>query len=150
MTRLRLLAASLSMTFLLLAGSLTAAVPAGDPVPSKNLANALRYTKDLKVSDVEQFLGRKMSFGEKLAFRMHKKEATEVYAQMSAADRKGPVMGLAIWALVLSLLGPVGLVLSLIALHRFKKEHDKRGRGFAIAGLIISIASTVAWLVFLL
>jgi hypothetical protein len=150
MNKLRLLALMLSFTFIFISGSLSAAVPSSDPVPSRSAANALRYAKDLKVSDVEQFLGRKMSFGEKLAFRMHKKEATQVYAQMQAGDRKGPVMGLAIWALVLSFLGPVGLVLSLIALHRFKKEHEKRGRGFAIAGLIISIASTVAWLMFLL
>ena len=146
MRKIRLIALMLTIASLCGAGQLTAAVPSADPVPAKDAHSSLTYSKNLKIADVEQYLGRKMTFGEKLAFKMHKKEATEVYAQMQAGDRKGPVMGLAIWALVLSFLGPVGLVLSLIALHRFKKEHDKRGRGFAIAGLIISIASTVAWL----
>jgi len=146
MRKIRLIALTMTLAFAFFGGSLSAAVPSADPVPAKDARTSLTYSKKLKVADVEQYLGRKMTVGEKLAFKMHKKEATEIYANMQAGDRKGPIMGLAVWALVLSFLGPIGLVVSLMALHRFKKEHDKRGRGFAIAGLIISIISTVGWL----
>jgi hypothetical protein len=133
------------MMSLLVAGSLQAAVPSsiGHPVAGKG--KPLAYSRSLKIADVEQYLGRKMSFGEKMAFRLNKKKTTEIYAQMG--DGRGPIMGLAVWAFVLSfLLGPVGIVLSLMALHRFKKEHNKRGRGFAIAGLIIGIITTISWI----
>ena len=37
------------------------------------------------------------------------------------------------------LFGPVGLILSLVALHRIKKDSQLRGRSLALAGFILSI-----------
>ena len=41
------------------------------------------------------------------------------------------------------LFGPVGLVLSIIALHRIKKDSQLRGRSLALAGFILSIVFIV-------
>jgi hypothetical protein len=55
-----------------------------------------------------------------------------------------PTNGLAIAGFVLSMLGcgfPVGLILSAVALGQFNKNPNQKGKGLAIAGLVVSIAS---------
>jgi hypothetical protein len=145
MRKLRNTALLLTMVCLFMTGTVSAAIPSAEPVPSNAGHATLTYSRNLKIADVESYLGRKMSFGEKMAFRLNKKKSTEIYTQMG--NGRGRIMGLAVWAFVLSFfLGPVGIVLSLIALHRFKKERNRTGRGFAIAGLIIGIISTISWI----
>jgi hypothetical protein len=55
-----------------------------------------------------------------------------------------PTNGLAIAGFILSMLGcgfPVGLILSAVALGQFNKNPNQNGKGLAIAGLAVSIAS---------
>jgi hypothetical protein len=57
--------------------------------------------------------------------------------------------GLAIWSLVLSLvgLGPVGVVLGHLALNEIKKSNGAvEGQGLAIAGLVIGYITTGLYL----
>lgn len=57
-----------------------------------------------------------------------------------------PTNGLAIAGFVLSIVGcgfPIGLILSAIALGQFKKDPNQKGKGLAIAGLVIGIISVV-------
>jgi thiol:disulfide interchange protein len=57
-----------------------------------------------------------------------------------------PTNGMAIAGFVLSMIGcgfPVGLILSSIALGQFKKDPNQKGKGLAIAGLVIGIISVV-------
>ena len=52
--------------------------------------------------------------------------------------------GMAVAGFVFAFLfGPVGLVLSIIALHRIKKDSQLRGRSLALAGFILSIVFIV-------
>jgi len=115
-----------------------------NPAQSKQ---ALSFSKSIKIADVEHFLGRKMTFGEKIAFKLNKKKAVEKFSQFSDADEMD---GLAVAGFVTSLfVAPVGLVLSAISLSRINKN-GTRGRGFAIAGLIIGIVFTALLVVALI
>lgn len=62
-----------------------------------------------------------------------------------------PTNGLAIAGFVLSMLGcgfPVGLILSAVALGQFNKNPNQNGKGLAIAGLIVSIASVFFFILY--
>jgi len=62
---------------------------------------------------------------------------------------------LAIWAMVTGILallccqilGPVGIVLGLVALSQIKKNPQQTGSGFAIAGIVLGILSLIVVLV---
>jgi uncharacterized membrane protein YeaQ/YmgE (transglycosylase-associated protein family) len=90
-----------------------------------------------------------MKFMEKFAFRLNRKKFVEAY-NVQAADGSGETDGFAIAGFVVSLLIPiVGLVLSAVALGRLRKNGQK-GRGLAVAGLILGIVGTVLALIILL
>lgn len=105
----------------------------------------LTYTKDLSSQTVEAFLGRKMTFLEKVGFKLNKKkfvETTNMFSADAAGDAANTTNGWAIAGFVSSLLiAPLGIVFSAIALGQIKKTGQK-GRGLAIAGLIIGIVFT--------
>lgn len=76
--------------------------------------------------------------------------AADFYAQ--APKMKGRFSGKAITAFVLSLvglclmgiiLGAIGVTFSTLALHDMKQDRAMRGKGLAIAGLVISIVDIV-------
>jgi thiol:disulfide interchange protein len=57
-----------------------------------------------------------------------------------------PTNGLAVAGFVLSILGcgfPLGLILSAISLGQFKKDPFQKGKGLAIAGVVIGSISVV-------
>lgn len=105
----------------------------------------LAYHKGMKRSEVEEFLGRKMTLSEKFAFLMNK-EVTVNLISNGANDGAG-MNGLAIAGFVSSIVGlfilPIvfsttGLVLSAIALSQVKKK-GQTGKGLALAGMIAGI-----------
>lgn len=55
-----------------------------------------------------------------------------------------PTNGFAIAGFVTSLIAcwPVGLILSAVALSQFKRNSNQKGRGLAIAGLVIGLITT--------
>jgi len=57
--------------------------------------------------------------------------------------------GFAIAGFVTSLIAcaPVGLILSAVALSQFKSDPNQKGKGLAIAGLVISLISLVFFLI---
>jgi hypothetical protein len=68
-----------------------------------------------------------------------------------AQKKRGEFSGYAIAGFVLSLIGPLfifGIIFSAIGLSKTKND-KKRGRGLAIAGLIISMISFLAMIVFI-
>jgi hypothetical protein len=68
-----------------------------------------------------------------------------------------PMSQLAVWSMVSSLLGLfcgvgliVGIVLGFVSLHRFKEPgNNQRGRGMAIAGVVIGIVGIVGIVIIL-
>jgi hypothetical protein len=122
------------------------------PLAKAEKAKQLTYSKNLSKKEVEQFLGRKMTSMEKLGFKLNKKKFVALtnytMGTASAAD-SDRFNGWAIAGFVTSLfIGPLGLIFSIIALGQINRT-GQRGRGFAIAGLVIGIISTV-WLLLLL
>jgi hypothetical protein len=105
----------------------------------------LAYHKGMKRSEVEEFLGRKMTLSEKFAFLMNKEVTVNLIS--NAANEGGGMNGLAIAGFVSSIVGlfilPIvfsttGLVLSAIALGQVKKK-GQTGKGLALAGMIAGI-----------
>ncbi|MDM7830342.1 DUF4190 domain-containing protein [Cellulomonas edaphi] len=72
----------------------------------------------------------------------------ETYYAPGWQEPKPPTDGVSIAALVTGLLalGPVAVVLGLVGLYRTTKR-GTRGRGLAIAGIVLGALATVAWLV---
>jgi hypothetical protein len=101
----------------------------------------LAFKKDIKVADIEQYLGRKMTGLEKLGFKLNKKKLVKALnaPQLLNSDATNT------WAIVgfvCSLIIPVlGIIFSAIALGQIRRSGE-RGRGLALAGLIIGIVFT--------
>ena len=105
----------------------------------------LGFSKSISTSDVEQYLGRKMSGMEKLAFKLNKKKlvkALNAPHAMSEATNTWAIVGFVTSLLI----APLGIIFSAIALGQIKKTGE-RGYGLALAGLIIGIVFTVLILV---
>ena len=78
---------------------------------------------------------------------------------VAASLRAGQTEPLAIWSLVLSLLGLFccglisgvpGIICGHLALSKIEKRPELQGRGLAIAGLIIGYFATLFWLLYLI
>lgn len=101
----------------------------------------LTFKKDLKTADIENYLGRKMTGMEKLAFKLNKKKLVKALnaPQIMNSDATNT------WAIVgfvcSLLIAPLGIIFSAIALGQINKSGE-RGRGLAIAGLIIGVIFT--------
>lgn len=100
----------------------------------------LKISKNVTTEEVEEFLGRKMTGMEKLAFKLNKKKLTKALNAPSYGERTNA------WAIVgfiTSLFfGPLGIVFSLIALKQIR-ERDEKGYGLAIAGLVLGVIGTI-------
>lgn len=105
----------------------------------------LSFTKDIKASDIENYLGRKMTGMEKLAFKINKKKLVKALnaPQILNSDRTNT------WSIVgfvtSLLIAPLGVIFSLIALGQIRQTGE-RGEGLAIAGLVIGILGTI-WII---
>ncbi len=68
----------------------------------------------------------------------------------SESQNTSSTNGLAIAGFITSLLcfGPIGLILSAIALGQIKTNPRQGGKGLAIAGLVIGIISSVALIIY--
>lgn len=114
--------------------------------------------KDKK--DLEEEIGRKLTFKEKLALPFVKKKLKKHKKLSSAQAAEGvKTDGLAIAGFVLGVIGIfiAGLILGIlaiifggIALGRIRRNPEtRRGKGFAIAALVLGIVSILGALVFL-
>ena len=100
----------------------------------------LGFSKSISTSNVEQYLGRKMSGMEKLAFKLNKKKlvkALNAPQAMSDATNTWAIVGFVTSLLI----APLGIIFSAIALSQIRKSGE-RGHGLALAGLIIGIVLT--------
>lgn len=115
----------------------------------------------LQRKDLEEKIGRKLTFKEKLALPFVKKKLkknTGLSGRQALEQAKtdgfaiaGFVTGLVSLFLFGFILGVVGIVFSAIALGRIKREPETRtGKGFAIAGLILGIVGVIGWAIILL
>ena len=110
----------------------------------------LVYSPKLSRAEVETFMGRKMTFMERVGFGVNKKKFVKTTNQVKTMADSDKTNGMAIAGFVLSLLcAPLGIIFSAIALGQIK-ETGQRGYGFAIAGLVIGIAVTALALISLL
>lgn len=118
--------------------------------PATNAPAQLTYKPSLSRAEVESFMGRKMTFMERVGFKVNKKKFVNTTNQVKAMADSERTNGMAIAGFVLSLIfAPLGIVFSAIALGQIKKT-GQRGYGFAIAGLVIGIAVTAIALISLL
>jgi hypothetical protein len=118
--------------------------------PASKAPAQLTYKPSLTRTDVESFLGRKMTFMERVGFKVNKKKFVKTTNQVNAMADSDRTNGMAIAGFVLSLIfAPLGIVFSAIALGQIKRTGE-RGYGFAIAGLVIGIAVTAIALISLL
>ena len=123
--------------------TLNASVPSNVVIKPAMEKKELVYFKDIKAKDVEIFLGRKMTFLEKVAFKVKKKSFVKI---LNEEEKKG-TNGWAIAGFVCSLIiPPLGIIFSAISLGQIKKRGEK-GYGLALAGLIIGIVFTILILV---
>lgn len=118
--------------------------------PASKAPVQLTYKPSLSRAEVEKFMGRKMTFMERVGFKVNKKKFVKTTNQVRAMADSDKMNGMAIAGFVLSLIfAPLGIVFSAIALGQIKKTGQK-GYGFAIAGLVIGIAVTAIALISLL
>lgn len=118
--------------------------------PANNAPAQLTYKPSLSRAEVESFMGRKMTFMERVGFKVNKKKFVNTTNQVKAMADSDKTNGMAIAGFVLSLIfAPLGIIFSAIALGQIKKT-GQRGHGFAIAGLVIGIAFTAIALISLL
>jgi hypothetical protein len=118
--------------------------------PATKSPAQLTYKPSLSRAEVESFMGRKMTFMERVGFKVNKKKFVNTTNQVRAMADSERTNGMAIAGFVLSLIfAPLGIVFSAIALGQIKKT-GQRGYGFAIAGLVIGIAITAIALISLL
>jgi len=91
----------------------------------------------LSVKNIESKLGRRMTFLEKLSFKLNRKKIEKFNAGRAPAETTNS------WAIAAFVCGillpPLGIVFGFIALNDIKKKGE-RGRGLALAGIIIGIA----------
>jgi Domain of unknown function (DUF4190) len=114
-------------------------VNASEPVKKSVFELSKKELRKISVADMEKVLGRKMTSLEKTAYKLNKKKFVE-YTKM-AEDGKTNTM--AIVGFVCSLvIAPLGLIFGLIALGQIKKRGEK-GRGWALAAVIIGAVFTV-------
>jgi hypothetical protein len=105
----------------------------------------LKFSTTITTSEVEQFLGRKMTGMEKLAFKINKKKLVKALngPQAMSSERTNT------WAIVgfvcSLLIAPLGIIFSAIALSQINRTGEG-GRGLALAGLIIGIIFTI-WII---
>lgn len=124
-------------------GASAAAISGGDKGMVKPQAKAIEYKKTITTKEIEQALGRKMTGVEKFAFKLNRKKLVKALNAPSALESSDRTNTWAIVGFVTSLLiGPLGVIFSAIALGQIKKTGE-RGKGLAIAGLIIGIVGTV-------
>jgi hypothetical protein len=118
--------------------------------PAKNAPAQLTYKPSLSRAEVETFMGRKMTFMERVGFKVNKKKFVNTTNKVNAMADSERTNGMAIAGFVLSIVfAPLGIIFSAIALGQIKKT-GQRGYGFAIAGLVIGIAFTAIALISLL
>jgi hypothetical protein len=99
--------------------------------------------KKISVADMEKMLGRKMTSLERTAYRLNKKKFVE-FNKMAENEKTNTM---AIVGFVSSLVIPVlGLIFGLIALGQIKKRGEK-GKGWAIAAVVIGAVGTVIGIV---
>jgi hypothetical protein len=101
----------------------------------------LNFSKTLTTSQVEQYLGRKMTGMEKLAFKLNKKKLVKALngpQAMSEATNTWAIVGFVCSLLI----APLGIIFSAIALGQIKRTGEG-GKGLALAGLIIGVVFTV-------
>ncbi len=113
----------------------------------------------LNRTQLESQLGRKLTFKERIGLSLLKAGIAKDQKHNSVTDSptSGKTNGLAISGFIIGLLslfiagiplGIVAIIFSAISLGQIKKKGEK-GRGFAIAGLILGIIGLVGAIVFL-
>ena len=117
-----------------------------------------RLTKALDKADLEKQLGRKLKLKEKIALRLFKKSAQRnKNTAISANENAVKMDGLAIAGFVCGVVGIffAGIILGILAivfggvsLARIKQKPDTRkGKGFAIAAMVLGIVAIVGALI---
>jgi hypothetical protein len=136
------------MAFLMLAplNSIAAFVSPAEETPVSTETNApakqeLKVSKSVTASEVEAYLGRKMTGMEKLAFKLNKKKLTKALNAPAFLNERTNTWSI-VGFITSFFIGPLGIVFSLIALKQIK-ETGERGHGLAIAGLILGIIGTI-------
>jgi len=110
--------------------------------PASNGPTQLTYKPSLRRAEVESFMGRKMTFMERVGFNVNKKKFVRVTNEVRAMADGDTTNTMAIVGFISSLvLAPLGIIFSAIALGQIKRTGQK-GHGFAIAGLVIGIVFT--------
>jgi ABC-type dipeptide/oligopeptide/nickel transport system permease component len=98
--------------------------------------------RKMSSADLERIMGRDLSDAEKIAFKSNRKKF--VHDSQMVEIRKTNTLAILAFAGGL-LLGPVGIVLGIIALRQIKKRNEA-GRGWAIAGIVIGAVVTLLFL----
>jgi hypothetical protein len=102
----------------------------------------LTYSPKLSASEIESFLGRKMTFIERVGFKVNKKKFVKTTNEVRAMAGSDSTNAFAIVGFVTSIVfAPLGIIFSAIALSQIRRSGEK-GQGFAIAGLTIGIVLT--------
>lgn len=110
----------------------------------------LVYSSKLTRSEVERFMGRKMTFMERVGFKVNKKKFVETTNGVKAMAESDTTNTWAIVGFVTSLIiAPLGIIFSAIALGQIKRTGQK-GKGLAIAGLVIGIVFTAIGIISIL
>jgi hypothetical protein len=116
----------------------------------KSKPTQLTYAPKLSALEVENFLGRKMTFMERVGFKVNKKKFVKTTNEARAMAGNDRTNTMAIVGFVTSLiLPPLGIIFGLIALSQIRRSREK-GHGLAIAGLIIGIVFTAVALLVIL
>lgn len=107
---------------------------------------------NLARSDVEELLGRRLKFTERIAFAKAKRRVARDLASgqqdpapsgngMAVAGFVCGIVGLFVFGIIL---GPIAIVFSAIGLSKSKKE-GRPLRGLAIAGLVLGVVAVIGW-----
>lgn len=95
-------------------------------------------------------MGRKMTFMERVGFKVNKKKFVETTNGVKAMAESDTTNTWAIVGFVTSLIiAPLGIIFSAIALGQIKRTGQK-GKGLAIAGLVIGIVFTAIGIISIL
>lgn len=116
---------------------------------------------NLEKTDLEKKIGRKLNIKEKLTLSFVKRKLrknSNLTGENALEQVKtdgmaiaGFVTGLVSLFLFGFILGVLGVIFSAIALKRIKREPESRkGKGLAIAGLILGIVGIIGWTLYLL
>lgn len=113
-----------------------------------------QYPAMLDKAGVEKALGRELTFEEKLVLPLLKAKIKKgMDAELAADEAKtdglgiaGMILGIASLFVAGLILGLLAVIFSMIALGRIKKNPDTRkGKGFAIAGLVLGGIGMIGW-----